>query len=432
VARERTPSLHAGRAIVVPRPARPWIPPGGLLAGFVAHGMSWGLLLALSVQGRPLGGFAALAWLHLVALGWLTTLALSILIHVVPSFTNTPWKCEGVARGSIVVYAAGVAALVGAFWVGAVWALPWAGAVVVIALLAYLVPAAWTLSGALDGPRVEAAIARALLLTLASLIVTAGIGVVLATALQGRLPAGVLQSGPMVHATFGIVGWLTVLVTGVSARTLGPIAGARSRFAWPHIAVGTAQLSGLIIIVVGFLFTVAPIVWAGAALISLSALLYAGNLADVLRRATVKHRPPQAFIGIAAIWLIVGLTLAMASLASAPTASAAMYVLLVGWIGQMVNAHMYHIGIRLVATMTRGEDDETRPAELLLEPLSWGSFFFFQAAVAAGTVALLFDSAHLLAAAALCGLAGWFTMSCNVANARQRAIRGGVIPLQVR
>ena len=173
-------------------------------------------------------------------------------------------------------------------------------------------------------------------------------------------------------------------------------------------------------------------VWAGAALISLSALLYAANLADVLRRATVKHRPPQAFVGTAAIWLIVGVTLAVASLANASTGSAAIYVLLVGWIGQMVNAHMYHIGISLIATMARGGDDETRPAELLLEPLSWGSFFFFQSAVAMGTVALLFNSAHLLTATALCGLTGWFIMLGNVTNARQRAMRRGVISWQVR
>lgn len=368
-------------------------------------------------------GFAALAWLHLVTLGWLTTLALSVLIHVVPSFSNAPWKGEEVARGSIAAYGIGVAALVTAFWFGAVWALPWAGAVVFLGLLAYFVPTAWTLSAALKGPRVEAAIARALLLTLASLIVTAGIGVVLATALQGILPAGVLQSGPTVHATFGIVGWLTVLVTGVSARTLGPIAGARSRFAWLHVAVGMAQLSGLISVVAGFVLAAASLVWAGAALISLSALLYAANLADILRRATVQHRPPQAFIGAAAIWLVVGLALAMASLATAPTGAAAIYVLLVGWIGQMVNAHIYHIGVRLIATMARGDDDETRPAELLLEPLSWGSFFFFQAAVAAGAIALLFDFSHLLAAAALCGFAGWFIMLGNVTSARQRAIR---------
>jgi hypothetical protein len=394
--------------------------------------MSWGLLLVLAEQDRLTGGFAALAWLHLVTLGWLTTLALSVLIHVVPSFSNMPWKGEGVARGSIAIYCAGVAVLVSAFWIGAVWALPWAGAVIFLGLLAYLVPTVWTLSGALDGPRVEAAIARALVLTLASLIITAGIGIALAVALQGRLPAGVLQSGPAVHATFGIVGWLTVLVTGVSARTLGPITGARSRFAWLHSSVGMAQLSGLITIEVGFVFAAAPIVWTGAVLISLSALLYAGNLADVLRRATVKHRPPQAFIGTAAVWLIVGLTLALAWLANAPTASAAIYVLLVGWIGQMVNAHMYHIGIRLLATMARGEDDETRPAELLLEPLSWGSYFFFQAAVAVGTIALLINSAHFLAAAALCGLAGWFMMLANMANAHQRAIRSEVISWPLR
>ena len=400
---------------------RHWIPPGGLVAGFLAHGLSWALLLGIAARGALAADLPALAWVHLVGLGWLTMIALSVLVHVVPSFTDVAWKGEGIARGSLVVYGAGVAALVAAFWTASVWALPWAGMVVGLGLLAYLGPATWTLLAALRGERVEAAIARALLLTLASLLVTAALGVALAWALAGRLPGGIIGAGPPAHAAFGIVGWLTVLVMGVSTRTLRPISGARTRFAWVHIAVGSAQLAALAALAGGFAFAAPPLVWTGAVLVSLGALFYAGDVADVLRRATVPHRPPQAFAGIAVLWLLVGLGLADATLANAPTGAAAIYVLLVGWTGQMVNAHLYHIGIRLIATMARGDDDETRPGELLAAPLSWSSFALFQAAVAAGAIALLAGDARTMGAAALSGLAGWVTMAVNVATARRRA-----------
>jgi uncharacterized protein (DUF2249 family)/CRP-like cAMP-binding protein len=398
-----------------------WIPPGGLLAGFLGHGLSWVTLLIIAVRSPPTIGLAPLAWLHLVTLGWLTTLALSVLIHVVPTFTKTRWKGESVARGSLVIYGIGVAALVGAFWCGATWMLPWAAGFIFLGLSSYFVPTAWTLIAGLRKPAVEAAIARALLFTLASLMVAGAIGVMLAFALHGQLPARLLQHGPAVHATFGIIGWLTVLVTGVSTRTLGPIAGARARFPWVHIAVGAAQVGGLLVTVAGLTLSVTPLVWGGAALIGLSALLYAANVADVLRRASVPHRPPQAFAGAAAIWFVVGIALALAAFGNVPTGPSAIYVLLVGWIGQMTNGHVYHIGVRLIATMARGDDDETRPGELLAGPLSWGSFFLFQAAVSLGAIALSLDFAHLLAAGALCGCGGWLLMAANIITARRRA-----------
>jgi hypothetical protein len=62
--------------------------------------------------------------------------------------------------------------------------------------------------------------------------------------------------------------------------------------------------------------------------------------------------------------------------------AAAALLLLVGWLGQMVNGHLYHIGIRLISTVARGDDDETRLGQLLAAPLSWASFALFQVAVA--------------------------------------------------
>jgi len=406
----------------VAAPRRHWIPPAGLLTGFAAHGISWIVLLVLAVRKPFAVGLPALAWVHLVALGWLTMIALSVLVYVIPTFTDVAWKGELLARRALVVYACGVAALVAAFWWQALPALPWAATLVVTGLGCYLVPAARILAGYAQ-PRVEAAIARALSATLASLLVTAGLGFILAWALAGgRLPSSVIVFGPQIHAAFGTIGWLTVLIMGVSTQTVRPITGGRSRFGWAHAAAGGAEFVGLIAMAVGFALGQAAFAWTGVITIAAGALLYIGDLVDVLRRATQPHRPPQAFLWGGAVWLLVGLTLALSALVDGHSGAAAVYVLLVGWIGQMVNGHLYHIGIRLLATMARGDDDETRPGELLTEPLSWVSFGLFQAAVAAGAAGLLLETAALLETGALCGVAGWLAMAANVIIARHRAI----------
>jgi hypothetical protein len=401
---------------------RHWIPPGGLLTGFAAHGLSWIVLFFIAVRRLLTIDFPALAWVHLVALGWLTMIALSVLIHVIPTFTDVPWKGELLARRALAVYAPGVAALVAAFWWRAFPVLPWAATLVGVGLGCYLLAALRTLAAGYARPRVEAAIARALSATLTSLFVTAALGIALAWMLAGRLSPAPSVSGPPIHATFGTIGWLTVLVMGVSTRTVRPITGARSRNAFAHAAAGSAEIVGLIVTAAGLALGWLSIAWAGAITVAAGALLYVGDLVDVLRRASERHRPPQAFLWAGSVWFLTGLALALYALAGGGSGVAAVYVLLAGWIGQMVNGHLYHIGVRLIATMARGDDDETSPGELLKEPLSWISFSFFQTAIMLGGLGLFLENSPLLEAAACTGFAGWLAMLVNIMGARMRAI----------
>jgi hypothetical protein len=400
---------------------RHWIPPAALCVGQMAHGISWILLLVLATQRPFVLGLPALGWLHLVALGWLTMTALAVLIHVIPTFTEVPWWGERMARTSLLFYGVGVTALVTAFWIRSVDALPWAGSLVALALVGYLIPAGRTLMAAFAQARLEAAIARALSIMLACLFVTALIGVGLAWALAGRGEASLLSYGPPIHASFGLIGWLTVLIMGVSTRTVRPITGAGSRHPWAHITAGALEICGLVAIAAGVALGAPLMQWIGLIGVFVGALVYVGDLADVLQRASVAHRPPQAFLAVGALWLVAGLGLSVGALAGEPWGAAALYLLLIGWIGQMMNGHLHHIGVRLIATMARGDDDETRPDELLVPALSWASFGLFQAAVAAGGLALMFSARQLLTAAALAGLVGWIAMGTNVVIATRRA-----------
>ena len=379
--------------------------------------------MVLAVHGLTATGLAALGWVHLVALGWLTMTALSVLVHVVPAFTDVAWRWESVARRSLAVYGAGVLVLVGAFCAELPWLLPWGGTLVAVGLVGYAVPAAVTLAAAFRLGRVEAAIARALGVTLTFLLATAALGVAFTWMLDGLLPAPVLVRGVPVHAAFGLIGWLTALVMGVSTRTVAPITGGRSPQPWRHVTAAIATGLGMLGLAGGAAFQTAALLWAGAVVLGVGVVLYVTDIVDVLRRATVRHRAPQAFLAAAVSWFALAFVLLAGVLRGLPWGPVLVYVTLIGWLGQMVNGHLHHIGIRLLATVFRGDDDETRPEALLSAPLSWTAFVLFQAAVAAGAAGLLLGLSDVVAGGACAGFAGWLAMCANALYAARRARR---------
>lgn len=173
----------------------------------------------------------------------------------------------------------------------------------------------------------------------------------------------------------------------------------------------------------GFAFRLPALLWIGTVVLGIGVAIYVIDLSSILRRATVSHRPPQAFMASAALWLLVAFVLGVGTLRGSPWGPAFVYVVLMGWLGQMVNAHLHHIGIRLLTTSLRGDDDETRPGELLSAALSWTTFVLFQAAVLTGVAALLLGRSPALAGAAIAGLLGWTAMTANTPHAARRASR---------
>ena len=399
---------------------RPWIPPYALIFAQCAHGASWLLVLWAAWSGNlqnPIYGFA---WIHTVALGWITMAALAILTFALPNFIDERWRGLTLARRTLAFFAAGVLLLVYAF-LNDVALLGIAGTIVAAALLVYLGTAFATVAAGMRGERVQRAVARAFGAIFGFLLLTALLGLGLAFMLSGRsVPEWIAGSAPA-HASLGTLGWLSLLVFGVSMRTLRPIAGDGTRFRWMHIAVGSLGLLGIPLLAAGTAAHVQIAAWIGGALFAAAALGYAFDVFDILRRATVAHRPPQAFAGAAICWLLIVLVLGAGVLSGRPWQNAYAFALLAGWIGQMVNAHIYHIGIRLLSTIYRGEEDETQPGELLEARLSWFSFFAFQIAVTIVTAALSRSDAGLAARGAVFGMAAWVAMAANIFAARLRA-----------
>ena len=399
---------------------RHWIPPLALAYAHLAHGFAWVLLLWAAWTASEPHGFVGYAWIHTVALGWVTMAALAILIHALPNFVDVEWRGETAARWSLVAFGAGVALLLCGF-LGNARIIGVGGDLLFASILVYLATAFWTLAGAMRGERVQRAVARAFMGTFLFFLATAVIGYGLAGLLAGR---GVTWAAslPEAHAALGTLGWLSLLVFGVSARTLRPITGAQTRFRWMHIVVGSAALLGVPILAAGLATRNAVLDWIGAGLFALGALGYVFDVVDIVRRATVRHRPPHAFVIVSLIWLLTALAFGAHALSGASNwQNAYVFVLLAGWIGQMVIAHFHHIGVRLIATMYRGEEDETRPEELLEPRLSWFTFGAFQIGIALVAAGLLNNELGLIARGAVFGLAGWIAMSANVLAARARA-----------
>lgn len=386
----------------------------------VAHGFSWALILWAAWSGNLTAGLYGFAWIHAVALGWVTMAALAILMHAMPNFVDAPWRGETAARWSLAGYGVGVALLLYGF-LRAPGVLAAAGVLLLVSLAVYLACAFATLAAAMRGERVQRAVARAFSGTFVFLFVTVLIGFGLAWMLSGLAAPGWVAALPPAHANLGTLGWLSLLIFGVSMRTLRPITGGGTRFRWMHIVVGSAALIGVPLLAAGAAANIGALAWTGGAFFALAALGYAFDTFDVLRRARNPHRAPQAFAAASVAWFLVALFLGGCVLAGKPWSAAYGFVLLIGWVGQMVNAHMYHIGIRLLSTVYRGEDDETRPQELLEGRLSWYSFLAFQLAIAAIALALVYGNETLAARGAIFGVTGWIAMAANILAARVRA-----------
>lgn len=407
---------------------RHWIPPGGLLFAQLAHGASWLLLVWAGISGTiGVVDFVAIAWVHTLALGWATIAATSVLVHVIPGFTDAQWRFETQARFSIGLLACGVVLFVGALLlqpdvaiVGAV--------VIVLALLAYCAAAIATLWPAFCGERAERAVARALAITLLFLLLTALLGLALALLISGYSAPAWVDAAPATHASLGMLGWLSLLVFGVSARTVKPITGNKSRFPAAHIAVGSFTLLSVPMLAIGFsAFT--WLIWPGAILFGLGATIYILDSLDILRHATVSHRVPQAFLLAGVLWLACGLAIGAGVLSGRPWQLAYGFVILAGWVGQIINAHIYHIGVRLLLTIYRGDEDETRPDAVLDARLSWTSFWLFQLAIAGAMAGLLIANPVLVTFGGFVGTGGWLAMIANLLRARTKAMHPQTISL---
>lgn len=406
------------------RPPRPWIPPASLIVGQLAHGLSWLLLVFTAWPATPGLGMASLAWIHMVALGWLTMTALGVLVHVIPGFMDVEWRLEGLARWSLLPYGIGVAGLVAGFALAWPGAIALGGTLVALGLAGYMVPAVTTILSFKATPTLKTPFKTGFLSVLGSLAIAAVLGVTMAWALAGAPWPGALVHLPPIHAILAGGGWLSLLIFGVSTRTIFPVTGRRRTKLPLHVLVSTGFTVGATVLVLGLVPGLAhpALRWVGLGLVAIAAASYLIDMGRLVYRAPNDHKPPIAYVASTLVYLAATVVIGLAVNAGRAEWQAPLaFVALVGWMGLSVNGYLHHIGIRLLATMARGEDDDTRPGELLNPRLSWIAFGFQQAAVLGGTLLLLAGAGQWLPVAGTCGLLGWLFMMLNLRSAWGRA-----------
>ena len=397
----------------------PWIPPEPLIFAQVSLLVSWCLLFAVGAQGAfgpsPLG----FAWIHTIALGWLSSTAMAFLIHVLPTFLDAPLRFPRLARSAPWIFQAGTIAIVAGFAIWAPKVVAAGGALVLIAVTFVLASFLATAAAAMrDESRTTRAVARAFTIVFCILGLTIVLGFTVAIGLN--LGSTFVSQWARIHAALGTIGWLSLLVAGVSARTYNQLLGrAPGRVA--HIATSSFALAGLAVWIAGSLLPNAAVAVAGGALVAIGAFIYLCATVLAVREATAKHRLPREFVAASAFWLCVAVAYGVAELLGRGVPSALLFAILVGWIGQNVNAHMMHVGIRLLATLVIGDDDETRPIELLDRRLGIASFVLYQLAVACAISGLTISDGTLLEAAGVLGFVGTLTVLANIASARRAA-----------
>lgn len=394
-------------------PRKHWIPPIPLAGGIAFAAIAWSIAIAYGLA--PSAGLA-FAWVHAVALGWLTLTALSVLLHVVPEFTDLSWRGERFARGAVFGVLAGAIVLVASFVASSPRGVEVAAAVLVVSIAFYVASVLrTTLQPAPD--RRSTAIARALAVTLSALLVAALLGGALAGGYRSGDPR-LLALAPS-HAWIGIGAWLTVLVSGVSAQTFRPMLGARSRRPRIHDIAGGALGLGPVLAALGA--PTSPLLLrVGIVVAAFGALAYIVDALDIVLRATTPHPPVRAFVLASLTWLAAATVCAIATAWGVPLGAAAVVAALAGWIGQMVNAHLHHLGVRVLTTLLRGDDDETRPWQVLDLRLSWTAFALAQTAVLGVFFGVAAGVGVAIVAGGVAGCCSIVAIAANIASVRRK------------
>lgn len=321
---------------------------------------------------------------------------------MIPGFTDLRWRGERVARYAALLLPFAALGLVAGFIGGSpiVTASFGIACVIIIAIFAMLALA--TLAQRAQDSA-DAAVARALSVVFLFLTAAICVAAILAWSYATGDPRP-LRFAPS-HAILALVGWLTMLTMGVSARTLRPLLGSATR--WPKLHIVSNSLMMLVAIAGA---CAAPFVASGwlhvmFACALAAALVYAFDGFDRILRASNPHRPAHVFVASAFTWLIIA-----AAAASAGWYRLAIIVALAGWLGQMIYAHLHHLGVRVIATTFAGDEDETRPWQLLDARVSWATVVGAQLAV----LGLVFG---LYVIAGILGLLAFATFGVNAFGA---------------
>jgi hypothetical protein len=381
-------------------------------SGFVALLAGSVLLLLWGPGIAAPGGWAsphALGLTHVLALGFISSVAIGVLYHLTPRIFGTQLRRPAAGAVIWVVYLAGVAALAGGLATGrSGWAAA-GGAALAVAILAV----AAHLGTAVVGTRRRHLPGVYAVAALVALLCVAGLGAALALMLHYGAPPSFL-SILAAKVTLAIGGWLGVLVVGVSYQlvpmfTTTPV---RARFMKEVLGLVAA---GAVLAAVACL-TGAPVGVRVAAALPYAAgiLLHVADVGRMVRGRRVR-RPGPITVGQVAggLLLLAGTVEGVAAMGGdGPWPQLAVVTALVGWAPLLIAAN----GVRIVPfILWQGLPAGRRPRTFAPAPdaLGWtgiaaasATWILITVAFAAnsGGVARLAGAALVVCAAAVAGI----------------------------
>lgn len=369
--------------------------------GVFAGALFWGHnhLLGFDFQARWVLGLA-----HLLTLGVLTMTMLGALGQLLPVVWLVPTQeVQRWMRPAWVLFTGSLLVFVGALWSGASWyGRPAIG--LLLSLGIYLTAFVRSLRKVKNWDFVALHVAVAL----GYLILLAVMGTLLAWDQQRGLlfsdPAGAL----IAHVHLALVGWMSLLICGVSYRLI-------PMFALSHDEHKGPGRAAFVLINLGLLGLAWDGLWGGRRALPLWAILlalgygaYAFQMKMIFRGRHRRLDPSLALTVTAllggALWVLLGLGLAFHLLPNT-TESRAAYLAagLLGWglpfvLGQLTKIlpmlvwiTSFHPAVRPAQTPAPSTQDLTRPA------LSWAMVSLWLPAVGGLTAGLLLERPRLLA-----------------------------------
>jgi hypothetical protein len=391
-------------------------------------------LMMIAGYGYPVAALRSpetLVLVHLVAIGWLSFLMCGALFQFLPVLVNRPRAFNSLPLPALLCLIAGLASLIAGFlqMAGqldtALPLLPSGGTLLAAGFSLVLWNLVRTLLSAPERPLP----ARFVAIGLWCLGATVTLGFIFAFALGGATAWGPLLSltgtGLPVHIIAGLGGWLTFTAMGVSYRLLAmfmlaPDVESNSSKATLHLGTGALAIAiGIGVVTILSSADLWPVLLIGLAMGVVALLLYGGDVVHLYRarkRRIIELNSKMAALGLASLAASAALLVALVLLGLlGEHIGAVVFLLAFGWLSGLGLSQLY----KIIAFLTwlecygpvLGKAPTPRVQDLVVEGRAAKWFFFYFAAVWAGTAALLAGNPSIFRATA----AAMFVGTCGIA-----------------
>lgn len=324
--------------------AVPFMAAAVLLLPLIGIGLA--LIAGLLTSGNY-RAFPVLAVNHLVTLGWGTLIAMGALHQMFPAMIGAPLRPGREAVAQFVLSFSGMAALVTGFWLRSTGLIAAGGAVVWSGLMWFL----WLILRVIPYRRRWSLPLTGVALALLYLALAVTWGLLMGLNWRWGFWRGLLgYAGVGTHVALGVGGWFVQLILSVSYYLVPRFTGAEhddERRLRPVLILLNAGIAAFVGAALG---VSAPLNRLGAALLAAAGLVYAGDLAGMLR-GTRRMKPDLTIHHWWAVWAytvvlsVLGIAWAAGVLAldGRRVSAVVVLLLLIGWVTAAIMGQLYKV-----------------------------------------------------------------------------------------